>query len=226
MGCASSKDKEKSYANSHGVPDPNYANSHGVPPPMPKKKMEAALDEDITNIQVHVNKMNEAPAGDSTSQNDSGERAWLPFDQTPKHIQILGRVLDYSDHLPAHKVNDDENRVLVTALQELMELPCNSKCADCRADGPSWASVNLGIFVCMKCSGLHRSLGTHISKVRSVELDRWNEAQVQRIRDIGNEKSNEFWEAAMGDKVIPKQGDELLDFVTQKYAKRRWLRPR
>jgi hypothetical protein len=51
--------------------------------------------------------------------------------------------------------------------------------------------------MCMKCSGIHRNLGTHISKVRSVELDRWNAAQVERLRDVGNTRSNEFWEHAV-----------------------------
>lgn len=47
----------------------------------------------------------------------------------------------------------------------------NARCADCRAGGATWASWNLGVTLCIRCSGVHRSLGTHVSKVRSVELD-------------------------------------------------------
>ncbi len=46
-------------------------------------------------------------------------------------------------------------------------------CAWCRGAGPRWASMNLGILVCLNCSGIHRRLGVHISKVKSVTLDGW-----------------------------------------------------
>ena len=44
-------------------------------------------------------------------------------------------------------------------------IPANQKCADCGASGPDWASINLKIFICLECSGVHRALGSHISKV-------------------------------------------------------------
>ena len=38
---------------------------------------------------------------------------------------------------------------------------------------PDWASVNFGVLVCIECSGIHRNLGTHLSRIRSLELDDW-----------------------------------------------------
>ena len=79
-----------------------------------------------------------------------------------------------------------------------------------------------------------RHRGTHISKVRSVELDRWNASQVQRLRDIGNMKSNEFWEHSMPEEVRilkdSKHGkdnsvasDARRNFIINKYSKRSWI---
>ncbi|GMP65687.1 hypothetical protein CsSME_00026379 [Camellia sinensis var. sinensis] len=70
-------------------------------------------------------------------------------------------------------------------LEGLLKLPENRECADCKSKGPRWASVNLGIFVCMQCSGIHRSPGVHISKVRSATLDTWLREQVAFIQSMG-----------------------------------------
>ncbi|KAI8426468.1 hypothetical protein MSG28_005291 [Choristoneura fumiferana] len=51
---------------------------------------------------------------------------------------------------------------------------------------PDWASYNLGIFICMRCASIHRGMGAHISQVKHLKLDRWEDSQVQRMRDIGN----------------------------------------
>ncbi|RKP35109.1 hypothetical protein BJ085DRAFT_989, partial [Dimargaris cristalligena] len=58
---------------------------------------------------------------------------------------------------------------------------------------PRWASVNLGIFICLQCSGIHRSLGTHLSQVRSVDLDRWDCTQVNMMEAVGNQRAREYW---------------------------------
>ncbi|CAM8994891.1 unnamed protein product [Rhodiola kirilowii] len=104
-------------------------------------------------------------------------------------------------------------------LEVLLRLPENRECADCKSRAPRWASVNLGIFICMNCSGVHRSLGVHISKVRSATLDTWLPEQVAFIQSMGNEKSNEFWEAE-----LPPNYDRvgIENFIRAKYVDKRW----
>lgn len=69
-------------------------------------------------------------------------------------------------------MNDEISRQ-ITFLEKLLKKDVNKTCADCRRKSPSWASTTFGAFICIKCAGFHRELGTHITKVKSVNLDKW-----------------------------------------------------
>ncbi|XP_052486714.1 probable ADP-ribosylation factor GTPase-activating protein AGD11 isoform X2 [Gossypium raimondii] len=70
-------------------------------------------------------------------------------------------------------------------LERLLEDTGNRVCADCGSPDPKWVSLSIGVFICIKCSGVHRSLGSHISKVLSVKLDEWTEDQVDGLVNLG-----------------------------------------
>ena len=74
--------------------------------------------------------------------------------------------------------------------QPNFDKPGNKFCADCGMPSPTWASLNLGILICIECSGIHRNLGAHISRVRSVELDEWSSEHKAMLQAIGNDAFN------------------------------------
>lgn len=116
------------------------------------------------------------------------------------------------------ELNEKHTKILC----ELLQQPENKTCADCRKKDPRWASWNLGIFVCIRCSGTHRSLGTHISKVKSVDLDTWTPDQIQNMIEWGNKKANIYWEANLDDR---KPSDYSIDvWIRAKYVDKKWVR--
>eukprot|EP00211_Chloroparvula_japonica_P007724 CAMPEP_0119120688 /NCGR_PEP_ID=MMETSP1310-20130426/1625_1 /TAXON_ID=464262 /ORGANISM="Genus nov. species nov., Strain RCC2339" /LENGTH=334 /DNA_ID=CAMNT_0007110183 /DNA_START=251 /DNA_END=1251 /DNA_ORIENTATION=+ len=113
-------------------------------------------------------------------------------------------------------------------LDGLLRRPENERCADCLKKGPRWASTNLGVFFCIDCSGIHRSLGTHITKVKSVNLDKWTVDQLRFIGTMGNARAAQIWEAKLPESYPrPSSTDKyaVANFIRAKYQDKRWFNP-
>lgn len=127
-----------------------------------------------------------------------------------------------SIQLNAQKGDDPKNEKAQEVLEQLWSVSGNDKCADCGADNPDWCSINLGVMICMACSGVHRGLGVHISKVRSLTLDTLDELLVEYMLNIGNTRSNSIWEgdlpATASCRVMPNAGKGKREmFIRAKY---------
>lgn len=90
-------------------------------------------------------------------------------------------------------------------LQEERQVAANSTLLSDKELDPRWASWNLGVFLCIRCSGIHRSMGTHISKVKSIDLDVWTAEQMDSITKWGNRLANLYWEAHLKPGHIPPE---------------------
>ncbi|TNM92735.1 hypothetical protein fugu_018137 [Takifugu bimaculatus] len=111
-----------------------------------------------------------------------------------------------------------------TVLNSLLALEENKYCADCESKGPRWASWNLGIFICIRCAGIHRNLGVHISKVKSVNLDQWTQEQVQSVQEMGNAKAKRLYEAFLPKCFQRPETDQSAEiFIRDKYDKKKYM---
>ncbi|KAG8005109.1 Stromal membrane-associated protein 2 [Nibea albiflora] len=113
-------------------------------------------------------------------------------------------------------------------LNSLLALEENKFCADCESKGRrtvqdghhgTWASS-----VCIRCAGIHRNLGVHISKVKSVNLDQWTQEQVQCVQEMGNAKAKRLYEAFLPECFQRPETDQSAEiFIRDKYDKKKYM---
>ncbi|KIR36008.1 zinc finger protein [Cryptococcus deuterogattii MMRL2647] len=205
------------------------------------------------DIESRVLKMAGLGLGASPPSRSGGRHGALPLAESPSSAKrrVKSEAIRKS-HSNKHKIgqyhgegmtrskSDDGSKMLAEDLaddkKELKRIAAeegNARCADCHGGmkASRWATISLHntpivLFLCIRCIGIHRSLGTHISKARSVDMDIWTLEQIALAREWGNIRGNAVWEATRGDEELRPNGpEEMKEFIKQKYVEGRWLRP-
>eukprot|EP00267_Zea_mays_P040453 XP_008680237.1 ADP-ribosylation factor GTPase-activating protein AGD1-like [Zea mays] len=98
----------------------------------------------------------------------------------------------------------------------LRKVDGNNMCVDCGASEPDWVSLNLGALLCIECSGVHRNLGVHISKVRSLTLDVrvWEPSVINLFQSLGNMFVNSIWEETLPDDNSSADGSDTSQYLS------------
>uniref|UniRef100_A0A087XRM5 Arf-GAP with coiled-coil, ANK repeat and PH domain-containing protein n=1 Tax=Poecilia formosa TaxID=48698 RepID=A0A087XRM5_POEFO len=116
-----------------------------------------------------------------------------------------------------------------TILQRIQGMPGNEQCCDCGQADPRWASINLGVLLCIECSGIHRSLGVHCSKVRSLTLDSWEPELLKLMCELGNSVINHIYEGSYQEQGLKKplpssSRQEKEAWIRAKYVEKKFLK--
>ncbi|KAL9054793.1 MAG: hypothetical protein Q9162_003916 [Coniocarpon cinnabarinum] len=173
-----------------------------------------------------------AKTSNSIAQNLFGKSSsYHGHRSTSSSAKSMGRYPTVGDRPPIQRSRSSEERPAVLLNNIRSRDEGNKYCADCGSDKRvEWVSINLGLIICIECSGIHRSLGTHISKIRSLTLDTNSFTQdvVELIMALGNRVSNMIWEAKLdlSQKPPPEAPrEQRLAFITAKYQHRAYIRP-
>uniref|UniRef100_A0A3B3BU75 ArfGAP with SH3 domain, ankyrin repeat and PH domain 2b n=1 Tax=Oryzias melastigma TaxID=30732 RepID=A0A3B3BU75_ORYME len=129
--------------------------------------------------------------------------------------------------------NEGENNIVQeltkSIVEEVKKMSGNDRCCDCGAAGPSWLSTNLGILICIECSGIHREIGVHYSRIQSLDLDVLGTSEMLLANNVGNASFNGIMEVDLGARGITKPDPSSdmqtrKEYITAKYTEKRFAR--
>ncbi|XP_071857726.1 arfGAP domain of ASAP isoform X9 [Bombus fervidus] len=160
------------------------------------------------------------------AEDEADQRAWMSVLVNCKERALL-RAFDASGKAEAGTGNPSLVELQQAVIRCVMRLPGNDQCCDCSSQNDAtWLSTNFGIIVCIECSGIHRDLGVHISRIQSLTLDNVGTAQLLLARHMTNQAFNEVMEATLhhNHKPTPTSTmEERYEFIRAKYVDKRYV---
>nr|XP_008163382.1 arf-GAP with SH3 domain, ANK repeat and PH domain-containing protein 1 isoform X1 [Chrysemys picta bellii]XP_008163383.1 arf-GAP with SH3 domain, ANK repeat and PH domain-containing protein 1 isoform X1 [Chrysemys picta bellii] len=113
-------------------------------------------------------------------------------------------------------------------IDDIQRLPGNEVCCDCGSPDPTWLSTNLGILTCIECSGIHREMGVHISRIQSLELDKLGTSELLLAKNVGNNCFNDIMEGSLpSPSPKPTPSSDMTarkEYITAKYVDHKFSR--